>query len=142
NRYKKNAKPQVGFIKGFGISSGAIATSIAHDSHNIIAVGANDEEITKAINEIIENKGGMCYVKGIDYYTLPLEFGGIMTQQNCEHIGNIYKQINHIVKSNGCKIKSPFMTLSFMALPVIPNLKITDLGLFNSEKFEFTDLFI
>ncbi len=142
NRYTKNAKPQIGFIKGFGISNGAIATSIAHDSHNIIAVGATDEDITKAINEIIDHKGGMCFVKNNDFYTLPLEFGGLMTQQNCDTIGNIYKQINHAVKSNGCKLNAPFMTLSFMSLLVIPNLKLGDKGLFDVTKFENTDLFV
>lgn len=141
NRYEEHAKPQVGFIKGFGIKEGAIATSIAHDSHNVIAVGATDNDIVNAINEVVDNKGGMCYVKGLDYYTLPLEFGGLMTQQNCETVGNIYKQINHAVKSNGCCLKAPFMTLSFMSLLVIPSLKLGDKGLFDVTKFSMTDLF-
>lgn len=142
NRYSEQPQLQIGFIKGFGISQGAIATSIAHDSHNIIAVGASDSEITKAINEIISNKGGVCYIKNNDYYTLPLEFAGLMTQQSCEKISKIYEQINHIVKSNGCKIKAPFMTLAFMSLLVIPKLKLGDKGLFDVEKFNFTELFV
>jgi len=142
SRYSEEAKPQIGFIKGFGITSGAIATSVAHDSHNIIAVGSSDEEITKAINEIIDNKGGMCFVKGLDYYTLPLEFAGLMTQKSCEQIDHMYSRINHVVKSNGCKLASPFMTLSFMSLLVIPSLKLGDKGLFDVDRFEMTDLFV
>ena len=142
NRYSKDAKPQIGFIKGFGLTAGAIATSVAHDSHNIIAVGVSDEDIVKAINEIVDNKGGMCYVKGMDYYTLPLEFAGLMTQQSCERISDMYSRMNHIVKSNGCRLASPFMTLSFMSLLVIPSLKLSDKGLFDGDKFEMTDLFV
>ena len=142
SRYTKDAKPQIGFIRGFGLRVGAIATSVAHDSHNIIAVGTSDEDIMKAINEIVDNKGGLCYVKGTDYYTLPLEFAGLMTQQSCERIGEIYGRLNHIVKSNGCRLQSPFMTLSFMALLVIPSLKLSDKGLFDGDKFEMTDLFV
>ena len=142
NRYSKDAKPQIGFIKGFGLIDGALATSVAHDSHNIIAVGTTDEDIVKAINEIIDNKGGMCYVKGMDYYTLPLEFAGLMTQQSCECISDMYSRVNHIVKSNGCRLASPFMTLSFMSLLVIPSLKLGDKGLFDVDKFEMTDLFV
>ena len=115
---------------------------MAHDSHNIIAVGVSDEDIVKAINEIVDNKGGMCYVKGMDYYTLPLEFAGLMTQQSCERISDMYSRMNHIVKSNGCRLASPFMTLSFMALLVIPSLKLSDKGLFDGDKFEMTDLFV
>ena len=141
NRYSQTSKPQVGFINGFGLNSGAIATSIAHDSHNIIAIGCSDDEIVSAINEIVENKGGLSYVKDKDYYTLPLEFAGLMTQRPAEEVAEIYQQLNTVIKSNGSKLSSPFMTLSFMALLVIPKLKIGDKGLFDVEKFEFTDLF-
>ncbi len=141
NRYKKTSKPQVGFINGFGLKKGAIATSIAHDSHNIIAVGVNDKEITKAINEIIEHKGGLTYVNDNDYYTLPLEFAGLMTQQNANDVAELYGKINKTINANGCNLSSPFMTLSFMALLVIPELKIGDKGLFDVTKFEFTELY-
>ncbi|MDD2385958.1 MAG: adenine deaminase [Bacteroidales bacterium] len=141
NRYKKTSKPQVGFINGFGLKKGAIATSIAHDSHNIIAVGVNDKEITKAINEIIEHKGGLTYVNDNDYYTLPLEFAGLMTQQNPNEVAELYGKINKTINANGCNLSSPFMTLSFMALLVIPELKIGDKGLFDVTKFEFTDVY-
>jgi adenine deaminase len=141
NRYIKNSKPQIGFINGFGLQSGAIATSIAHDSHNIIAIGCNDSDICNAINEIIEHKGGLCYVKQKDYYTLELEFAGLMTQQPAQEVADIYEKLNTVIKTNGSKLTSPFMTLSFMALLVIPNLKIGDKGLFDVTKFEFTNLF-
>lgn len=141
NRYTENTSPQVGFINGFGLNAGAIATSVAHDSHNIIAMGCSDEEIALAINEIIEHKGGLCYVKGKDFYTLELEFAGLMTQQPAQEVADIYEKLNTTIKANGSKLTSPFMTLSFMALLVIPKLKIGDKGLFDVTKFEFTDLF-
>jgi adenine deaminase len=141
NRYTKGNKPQVAFINGFGLKSGAIATSVAHDSHNIIAMGCSDFEICKAINEIVEHKGGLCYVKDKDYYTLPLEFAGLMTQTDANEVAEIYEKLNSVIKSNGSKLTAPFMTLSFMALLVIPKLKLGDKGLFDISKFEFTDLF-
>lgn len=142
NRYIKNSKPQVGFINGFGLNKGAIATTIAHDSHNIIALGTSDEEIVKAINEIVDHKGGLTYVVEKDFYTLPLEFAGLMTQANPKDVSEMYEKLNTVIKSNGSKLTSPFMTLSFMALLVIPNLKIGDKGLFDVSKFEFTDLYV
>jgi adenine deaminase len=141
NRYTKNSSPQIGFANGFGLKAGAIASSVAHDSHNIIAIGVDDESIKNSINEIIEHKGGMCYVKNKDYYTLPLEFAGLMTQEDGEKTANIYNKLNAVVRSNGSTLTAPFMTLSFMALLVIPSLKIGDKGLFNVDKFEITDLF-
>ncbi len=141
NRYTANSKPQVAFINGFGLQHGAIATSIAHDSHNIIAMGCNDTDICNAINEIIDQKGGLTYVKEKDYYTLQLEFAGLMTQQPAQEVADIYEKLNTVIKANGSKLTSPFMTLSFMALLVIPKLKIGDKGLFDVTKFEFTNLF-
>ncbi|MDD3741524.1 MAG: adenine deaminase [Bacteroidales bacterium] len=141
NRYSDQSIPQVAFINGFGLKAGAIATSIAHDSHNIISVGCSDEEICNAINEIIEHKGGLCYTKNKDFYTLPLEFAGLMTQEPAEHVANIYEKLNHVIKSNGSILTAPFMTLSFMALLVIPKLKIGDKGLFDVTEFKFTSLF-
>lgn len=141
NRYNLNSTPQIGFINGFGLTKGALATSIAHDSHNIIAVGSSDEEICNAINEIVENKGGLTYIHNADYYTLPLEFAGLMTQSNPHEVADNYNRINDVIKANGCKLTAPFMTLSFMALLVIPELKIGDKGLFDVTKFEFTSLY-
>jgi len=141
NRYQKKSTPQIGFINGFGLNKGAIATSVAHDSHNIIAIGANDEDLCNAINEIIESKGGLCYVHNKDYYCLPLEFAGLMTQEDPAEVAETYSKINKIIQSNGSKLTAPFMTMSFMALLVIPSLKIGDKGLFDVTKFAFTELF-
>lgn len=140
NRYTKQ-KPIIGFINGIGLKSGAIATSISHDCHNIIAVGTDDKHIVNAINEIIEKKGGISYVKEKDYYTIELEFAGLMTQERAEIVAKKYKEINKIIKTNGCALTAPFMTLSFMTLLVIPKLKISVKGLFDVEKMKFVDLF-
>ncbi|NUY81443.1 adenine deaminase [Flavobacterium sp. MAH-1] len=139
NRYRE-AKPAVAFIKNFGLKKGAIAGSVAHDSHNIIAVGASDEEICSAVNLIIENKGGICAVNGNAKRNLPLPVAGIISDKDCVETGRLYQQIDAMAKEMGSSLKAPFMTLSFMALLVIPDLKLSDLGLFSGKKFEFVDL--
>ena len=141
NRYEK-AKPAVGFINGFGLTAGALASSVSHDSHNIIAVGTDDQSIVNAINELIENKGGLTYVKDKDYYTIPLEIAGLMSTKGAEEIAEIYKELNKIIKINGCKLSSAFMTMAFMSLVVIPKLKINANSLFDVEKFNYVNLFI
>ncbi len=141
NRYFK-AKPAIAFIKGFGLKSGAIASSVAHDSHNIIAVGVSDEEICKAINIIIEHKGGLSIANKENIKILPLPFAGLMSIDNYENVASNYSQLQQETKLLGTKLKSPFMTLSFMGLTVIPELKLSDKGLFDSLKFEFVDLFV
>lgn len=141
NRYDNNSLPIVGFVNGFGLNKGALASSIAHDSHNIIAIGCDDDSITKAINEIIENKGGLCYVNNKDFYTIQLEFAGLITQDNYEIVAEKYTKLNTIIKQNGCKLGSAFMTLSFLSLIVIPKIKINDRGIFDVEKFEFINLY-
>lgn len=140
NRYKYD-EVSVGLIKGFGISRGAIAESIAHDSHHIIAVGADDDSIIKCLDFVINNKGGICYFNGQIIEGLSLPVYGLMSFNSAEKVANVYSQINSSVINDGCKLKSPFMTLSFMALTVIPKLKIAPRGLFDVEKFEFVDLF-
>ncbi|MGA3014150.1 MAG: adenine deaminase [Bacteroidales bacterium] len=141
NRYNA-APPAVGFIHGFGLKSGAIASSIAHDSHNIIAIGTDDEYIVKAINEIIISQGGISVVFADGYSTLPLPVAGIMSNDDGYKVAENYRFIDELVKTKlKCSLKAPFMTLSFMALLVIPKLKISDKGLFDGEKFSFTDLF-
>jgi adenine deaminase len=140
NRYR-NEKPAIGFIKGFGLKEGAIASSVAHDSHNIIAVGVKDEYICKAVNLIIENKGGISIATKDKKIVLPLPIAGIMSDEDYFSVANKYVEIDKIAKSLGSNLKAPFMTLSFMALPVIPKLKITDKGLFDVEKFEFVNVF-
>jgi len=134
--------PSIGFIKGFGLKKGAFASSIAHDSHNIIAVGTNDEDIVRSVNEIVKLKGGLAVYSGEETESLKLNIGGIMTTRSCEDVAFEYEKLNRLVNSMGCPMTSPFMTLSFMALLVIPDLKIGDRGLFDVNKFELISLFI
>ena len=140
NRYTKS-QPSVGFITGFGLKKGAIASTVAHDSHNIISVGTNDEEIVQAINLLIASKGGISLVNGDKILHLPLPVAGIMSDENGYKVADNYKLLNYEVKNLGSLLQSPFMTLSFMALLVIPELKMSDKGLFDGNKFEFTSLF-
>jgi adenine deaminase len=136
NRYQ-DAKPAVAFIKGFGLNKGALASSIAHDSHNIIAVGVDDDSICKAVNEVIKNKGGIAAFDKKKMYSLALPVAGLMSTEDGHTVGTKYIAIDKISKTMGSKLSSPFMTLSFMALLVIPSLKLSDLGLFDGDKFEF-----
>lgn len=139
NRYK-NETPAIAFIKNFGLKEGAIASSVGHDSHNIIAVGVDDEAICKAVNLIIENKGGICAVSNTKQEVIPLPVAGIMSDQNAETIGKSYAKLDQMAKDLGATLHAPYMTLSFMALLVIPALKLSDKGLFDGSKFEFTSL--
>lgn len=140
DRYKP-APPAVAFINGFGLKSGAIASCVAHDSHNIVAVGADDEAISRAVNLIISSKGGISIVEGDHEMVIPLPFAGIMSDQDGYTIAQLYEQIDQWAKQMGSPLRAPFMTLSFMALLVIPALKLSDKGLFDGRKFEFTPLF-
>lgn len=139
NRYR-DAPLAIAFIKNFGLRNGAIASSIAHDSHNIIAVGSNDTLIIKAVNTVIYCKGGISAVSDTETKVLSLPVGGIMTAENGHEVAGLYTEIDEFAKVLGSELSSPFMTLSFMALLVIPSLKLSDLGLFDGEKFEFTNL--
>ncbi|PKD21564.1 adenosine deaminase [Salegentibacter salinarum] len=139
NRYENNP-PAVAFIKNFGLKKGAIASSVAHDSHNIIAVGTSDEEICNAVNLIIKHKGGICSVDKNDEKVLPLPIAGIISDKDGWETGKLYQEIDKMAKDLGSTLKAPFMTLSFMALLVIPDLKLSDKGLFSGKKFDFIDL--
>lgn len=139
NRYK-NAAPAVGFIKNFGLKRGAIASSVAHDSHNVIAVGATDEDIIKAVNIVIKNKGGLCVVDGNLEKILPLPVAGLMTTKGAFKVAKEYTSIEKAAKDLGSKLSDPFMTLSFMALLVIPDIKLSDRGLFDGKEFKFINL--
>lgn len=139
NRYQ-NEKPAMAFIKNFGLKEGAIASSVGHDSHNIIAVGVSDEAICKAVNLIIENEGGICAVSDTEQKVVALPVAGIMSDKDAETIGKQYSELDKMAKQLGSKLHAPYMSLSFMALLVIPSLKLSDKGLFDGEKFEFTDL--
>jgi adenine deaminase len=141
NRYK-NAKPSIAFIKNFGLKKGAIASSVAHDSQNIIAVGVSDKDICTAVNLIIQNKGGISAVGKSIENILPLPIAGIISNSEYDWVAKKYIEMNKAAKYLGCILKAPYMTLSFMALPVIPKLKLSDKGLFDSENFKFVDLFI
>ena len=139
NRYK-NETPSIAFIKNFGIKEGAIASSVGHDSHNIIAIGVSDEAICKAVNLIIENKGGVCAVTKTTEKVVALPVAGIMSNQPAEIIGNAYAALDAMAKEMGSTLRAPYMSLSFMALLVIPSLKLSDKGLFDGNTFKFTSL--
>ena len=139
NRYKFS-NPAVAFIRGFGFKKGAIASTVAHDSHNIIAVGTSDEDLVKAINLIIESKGGISLADRNHSQHLPLPVAGIMSNDDGYKVAHLYKQMNQAAKELGSKLHAPYMTLSFMALLVIPELKLSDKGLFDGIKFELTSL--
>lgn len=138
-RYK-NGKPAIGFIKNFGLKKGAIASCVAHDSHNIIAVGVTDEDICHAVNSVIENKGGIAVSSEGKKEVLPLPVAGIMTNEDGYITAERYTALDKLAKELGSTLHAPFMTLSFMALLVIPQLKLSDKGLFDGSKFEFVDL--
>jgi adenine deaminase len=139
NRYQ-NDKPAIAFIKNFGLKEGAIASSVGHDSHNIIAVGVSDEVICKAVNLLIENEGGICAISKTQEKVVALPVAGIMSDQNAETIGKQYSELDKIAKALGSKLHAPYMSLSFMALLVIPALKLSDKGLFNGRDFKFTSV--
>jgi adenine deaminase len=139
NRYE-NAAPATAFIKNFGLKSGAIASSVAHDCHNIVVVGTSDEEICKAVNILIQNSGGVCAVNGDETKSLALPVAGIMSDKDGWETGKLYQEIDAMSKQLGSNLKAPFMTLSFMALLVIPDLKLSDKGLFSGNSFSFVDL--
>ncbi|SFC45555.1 Adenine deaminase [Algibacter lectus] len=139
NRYN-DQKPAMAFIKNFGLKEGAIASSVGHDSHNIIAVGVSDEMICKAVNLLIENKGGICAVTASEEKIVSLPVAGIMSDKDGETIGKQYADLDVVAKQLGSNLNAPYMTLSFMALLVIPSLKLSDKGLFNGTDFKFTPL--
>lgn len=139
NRYR-NTDPSIAFIKNFGLKEGAIASSVGHDSHNIIAVGVSDEMICKAVNLIIENKGGICAVTSSRSEIVSLPVAGIMSEKPAHEIGKAYASLDQMAKDMGSALSAPYMTLSFMALLVIPTLKLSDKGLFDGGSFQFTSL--
>lgn len=136
NRYE-NTIPAVAFIKNVGLKEGAIASSVGHDSHNIIAVGVDDESIARAVNLIVEAKGGVATVGRGQEQLLPLPVAGIMSAEDGYKVAAAYSAIDRMSKDLGSTLESPFMTLSFMALLVIPSLKLSDKGLFNGDAFTF-----
>jgi adenine deaminase len=141
NRYQ-NEIPVMAFINNFNLKEGAIASCVGHDSHNIIAVGTDDESLCRAVNLIIENQGGISAVSAEEEQVLPLPIAGIMTNADGYETAKAYSEIDSFVKNKlGCTLTAPFMTLSFMALLVIPQLKLSDKGLFDGKEFKFTPVF-
>ncbi len=139
NRYEAS-EPAVGFVHGFGLNEGAIASSVLHDSHNIIAVGTDDRSISEAVNAVIEEKGGLAAVLGDDTEVLPLPIAGLMSDQRYEEVEKKFDSLGKMVEMMDCKLSAPFMTLSFLSLLVIPSLKLSDKGLFDVRNYEFVDI--
>ncbi len=140
NRYQQT-DIALGFVKGMGLKRGAIASTIAHDSHNIIAIGVDDHSMQSAINALIECKGGIAYADDDNVNVLPLEIAGLMSSRNGYEIAKEYEIIDQLARDAGSDVHAPFMTLSFLALLVIPSLKLSDKGLFDGETFSFTSLY-
>lgn len=139
NRYQIS-EPFVGFIKNIGIKDAAIASSVSHDSHNIVVVGTSDELLAKAANAIIAHQGGISFASNDEVDCLPLPIAGLMSSAPATEVAAAYERLNAKAKRAGSKLTAPFMTLSFMALPVIPKLKVTDLGLVDTDLFDFVAL--
>lgn len=141
NRYN-DAPPAIAFVKNVGLKEGAMASSVAHDSHNIIAVGTNDEDIVSAINLLIEHKGGVSAANGSIKNVLSLPVAGLMSNEDGYEIAIKYETLDHQIKEWGSTLQSPYMTLSFLALLVIPELKLSDKGLFDGNTFKLTSIFV
>ena len=141
SRYHPSARPALGFITHFGLKRGAIASSVAHDSHNIIAVGVSDDAISRAINLIVSHRGGVCAVSDDDECILPLPIAGLMSEREASAAAAGYAAVEQFARDLGSPLAAPLMTLSFMALLVIPELKLSDQGLFDGANFQFVGLF-
>lgn len=140
NRYRPS-RPAVAFIKNFGLKRGALASSVAHDSHNIVAVGVTDSDILHAVNLLIEHKGGVTAYCNTEMMAVPLPVAGLMSNEDGYEVAAAYQNVEALAKRLGCTLYAPFMTLSFMSLLVIPELKLSDLGLFDGVGFGFTSLY-
>jgi adenine deaminase len=141
SRYHPSARPALGFVTNFGLARGAIASSVAHDSHNIIAVGADDASLCRAINLVVENRGGVCAVSVEKECVLPLPIAGLMSDLAAAEVEKRYAAVEAFARELGSPLRAPLMTLSFMALLVIPELKLSDQGLFDGQAFQFIPLF-
>ncbi|MBR1515102.1 MAG: adenine deaminase [Bacteroidales bacterium] len=140
NRYQPS-KPAVAFIKNFGLKRGALASSVAHDSHNIVAVGVSDRDILHAVNLLIEHGGGVTAYCGTEMVAVPLPVAGLMSNEDGYEVAQAYQNADALAKRLGSTLYAPFMTLAFMALLVIPELKLSDQGLFDVNKFEITSIY-
>jgi adenine deaminase len=140
NRYQK-AAPAVAYIRGFGLKNAAIGGTVAHDSHNMVVVGTHDHLILQSIEALMASEGGLVYADETQTKVLPLPVAGLMSTFDCAQTGELYGELDLLAKQAGAKLRAPYMTLSFMSLLVIPQLKLSDLGLFDGQKFEFVSLF-
>lgn len=140
NRYRSE-KPAVAFVKGIGLRRGAIASSVAHDSHNIVAVGVDDASLAAAVNAVMDSGGGLAVFDGKAVDILPLPVAGLMSTEPFENVAAAYSRIDRLAKELGTPLRAPFMTLSFLALLVIPELKLSDRGLFDCARMGFTEVF-
>jgi adenine deaminase len=141
NRYSKK-NPSVGFVKGFGLKTGAIGGSIAHDSHNFIAVGTNDHDIVKVFHVLMQTGGGIVAINEGTIKSLPLPVAGLMSTESVITVAKEYEELDKMAHDMGCRLRAPFMTMAFMSLLVIPELKIGDEGLFDVGKFAYTSMFV
>jgi adenine deaminase len=141
NRYR-DKPPALALVHNFGLKSGAIASSIAHDSHNILAVGTTDKELCQAVNGVIEHKGGLAVAAGNSVSVLPLPIAGLMSDRDGYEVARDYGELDRLAKQLGSNLSAPFMALSFLALLVIPDLKLSDRGLFHVKDFDFVSLFV
>ena len=139
NRYQE-APPALAFITGFGLKKGALASSVAHDSHNVVAVGADAHFLSRAVNAVIEARGGIAVAGSNGVELLPLPIAGLMSDGDGVEVGKRYAALDRLAHELGSSLRAPFMTLSFMALLVIPELKLSDRGLFDGRSFNFVEL--
>ncbi len=142
NRYTETSDPAVAFVRGFQLDGGALASSVAHDSHNVVAVGTSDDALARAVNAVVQQEGGISAVAE-GTHVLPLPIAGLMSDESHDVVARRYTRLNNYVQEElGSSMDAPFMTLSFLALLVIPQLKLSDQGLFDGDTFEFVDLFV
>ena len=141
-RHRASGNIGKGFVKGFGIKEGAIASTVAHDSHNMIIIGTNDEDMLLAQKELVKSQGGKVVIKNGEILAkLPLPVAGLMSYEDIDYVTEKSEQLNKAAKEIGCVVDDPFMTMGFLSLPVIPELKITDKGIFSTKNFDFIDIF-
>jgi adenine deaminase len=139
-RHGINGNVGLGFVSGFNLKKGALASTVSHDSHNIVAVGKTPDDIVKVVKALKKCGGGIVAFDGEEYFSLPLEVAGLMTSKSIEEVLTKLKTLVKKAKEMGCNLPSPFMTLSFIALPVIPEVRLTDKGIVDVNKFDFVSL--
>ena len=141
-RHRASGNIGKGFVKGFGIKEGAIASTVAHDSHNMIIIGTNDKDMLAAQKELVKSQGGKVVIRNGEVLAkLPLPIAGLMSDQDINYVTEQSEALNKAAKEIGCVVDDPFMTMAFLSLPVIPELKITDKGIFSTKGFNFVDIF-